>query len=203
MKVIFGEDMKFIEVKIAGQEAMLKCDGEDFTIGQPVYLVEPGMEPVIVDSEAEFILEDGRKIETGNDGLVTEISTESIEDVVEPIEEELGDYKKDEKKEEMGDYKKDEKKEEMEMPTKEPKKEEGEDPMESLAKRVDELTSKLDNIMKSLPENMSDEMEKMKKEIKMLKNEPIAEKFESEGPSTGTNSSNFKSYLMNLQKNIN
>lgn len=202
MKVIFGEDMKFIEVKIAGQEAMLKCDGEDFTIGQPVYLVEPGMEPVIVDSEAEFILEDGRKIETGNDGLVTEISTESLEDVVEPIEEEMGDYKKDEKKEEM-EMPADEPKKEDEKEEEEPKKEEMEDPMESLAKRVDELTSKLDNIMKSLPENMSDEMEKMKKEIKMLKNEPIAEKFESEGISTQTNSSNFKSYLMNLQKNIN
>ena len=201
MKVIFGEDMKFIEVKIAGQEAMLKCDGEDFTIGQPVYLVERGMEPVIVDSEAEFILEDGRKIETGNDGLVTEISTESIEDGVEPIEGKMGDYKKDEKKEEMKMPTEEPKKEGMEED--ESKKEEGEDPMESLAKRVDELTSKLDNIMKSLPENMSDEMEKMKKEIKMLKNEPITQKFESEGISTGTNSSNFKSYLMNLQKTIN
>lgn len=205
IKVIFGEDMKFAEVKIAGSEAMLKADGEDFVVGQPIYLVEPGREPVIIDSEAEFILEDGRKIETGSDGTITEISTESIEDAVEVEEEEMAKDPEMKEKKEMEDMPEGEKKEEdkEEMGEYKDKKEQMEDPMKSLSDRIDELTSKLDNIQKSLPENMMEEMEKMKKEIKMLKNEPIAEKFEAENISNPVKSNDFKSYLITLQKNIN
>ena len=75
----------FASAKLKDSEIFIETEGEDFSVGSPLYLVE-NETPTLVESVMEFLLEDGRTIKTDESGLISEILPAVVEEEIEEEE---------------------------------------------------------------------------------------------------------------------
>lgn len=167
-------------------------------VGNEIYEIVEG-EPVLIETEKEFELEDGTKIKTDESGLISEIMKPEVEDT---DEEDKVEIEIESKKEEMETIietqplldQLEELPTECEKPTMDYEKE-----INLLKEKLDEVLNKLSVIVPE-KEAMEAKFSKITEELEVIKNTPIFNKEEIKVEKQNFNKQDdFKNYLMNLK----